>query len=157
MCGAGFKFAADASFINLNVARQPAIPVHLGHVVTDQVRHTERRGIAHAQLALKLLSGHAVARGREEIDGIEPLGQGRMRVLKDGALHRVDMMPAIAGVGRELRELPKSADFSALRAPKVRAKSQVHEVLEASLIIWKTIEKVLNCQLLGHMRRLPHA
>jgi hypothetical protein len=60
------------------------------------------------------------------------------------------MMAAIAGVRGVLRQLPKLADFSAFRAAKVVPKPQLHKVVKAGFIGRKALEKVLNCEGIGH-------
>ena len=106
--------AADERLIDFNVPAKRRIAVNVRHVRADQMRHAERGRVADAQLPLQFLRGHAVARRCEEVDRIEPLHERRVAVREDRALHRVDVMAAIAGVSGCLvsfRNLPISPHF----------------------------------------------
>lgn len=60
----------------------------------DLVKHPPSCFVGDADLPLKLLRGNTAASGRDQKDGVEPKTQGRARVLKDGARHRVFMVSA---------------------------------------------------------------
>ena len=143
-------FAANERLVNLNVSAKHRVAVHVRHVSADQMSHAKRRGVADAQLALQFLCGNPVARRGEKVDCIEPLHERRMAVREDCALHRVNVVAAIAGVGGLLGELPKLADFAAFRAPEVLAEPQAHQVLKAGFLSLEAVEKVLNCERFCH-------
>lgn len=143
--------AADIGFVGFHVARERLVAVCLTHVKADQVRHAEGRGVAHAKLALQFLRGNAVTGRGEQVDGIKPFGQGRVTIGKNCALHWMNVVAAIACVGWVFGQLPKLADLAAFRAAKVIAVAHLEQMRQARIVVRKLLEKVLNCQVLGHI------
>jgi len=149
--GDAMRAPANIGFVKFNVTRERRIAVNARHMVTDQMRHAERGRIGDAKLALQFFRRNAVTRRGEQVDRVKPLRERCMAVLEHRADHRVDVVAAIAGVGGLLRQLPKLADFPAFRAGKVSPETKFKKVGNAGFVGRKTLEKVLNCQCLGHI------
>ena len=84
--------AADVRLIGFDCAAEHC-PV-IFEKLPDLVKHPPSCFVGDADLPLKLLRGNTAASGRDQKDGVEPKTQGRARVLKDGARHRVFMVSA---------------------------------------------------------------
>lgn len=54
--------------------------------------------VGDAEHAVELVRGHALLRGREKVSRQEPLGQGDLRPLEDGADRDREGLPAIAAL-----------------------------------------------------------
>ena len=151
---AALGVTADIGLVGLNVTAQRRIAVHAGHVLADQVGHAEGRGVRNAKLALQLLGRNAVARRCEQVGRVKPLRERRVGILKNRALHRVNVVAAIAGIRRLFGELLEASDHTTFGAWEVIPISKAEKVRQTGGVIGKLLEKVLNCQRLSH-RYLP--
>lgn len=144
-------FAADVGFVNFNVPGKSVVTVRVGHVLADFVAHSPSRFVGHAKLPLKLLGGDTMAGGGEQVHGIEPLLEGRAGPLKGRSSHGVYVMAApCALVGLFLLNARKIPMFSALWAIYLETVTNLHKVIEAAIIVWKTLEEVCNRELRSH-------
>ena len=142
---------ADISFVNLNMAGQRGIAVNGTHIITDDMRHAERRGIGNPKLALKFLGGNAVARRAEQIHGVKPLLQRRMGTVEGRPDHRVNVMAAPrAGISGLFLDANKPAFLVALGAIKNFAVAQFHKVIQTGVVVGKLLHKVHYGRVLGH-------
>lgn len=101
-----------------------------------------------------------MARRAEEIHGIEPANQRRPRVVQDGASGGVHMMTAIRANERAAGgELVVGAFLTARTALKAgAAKSHLHDVGKAGLIVGEALEELADRELRGGGRAfLAHA
>jgi hypothetical protein len=93
--------AAIETFVRFNLARQWSVFVeHRANLV----KHAPSTFVGNTKLAFQLLGPDSASRGRHDVDRIEPEFQGRCRILKDSAAHRMFVVAAIlASVGWPLR------------------------------------------------------
>ena len=141
---------ADVGFVSFNVPRQWRITINFRHVFADLVAHAPRAFIGHAKLALQFLGRHAMPRRGEQVCGVKPLLKRRARLLENCSGHRMNMMPAIAGVGGHLPEPVESINFTAFRANRVLAELEPEKVIQACVIVRKAAEKILNSKRFSH-------
>jgi len=154
---AALAATADHRFVNLDMARQSVVAVNLAHVFAQFVAHAPSRLVGHAKLALQFFGRNTVARRGEQVHGIEPLLQRRMRPLKGRSDHRVNMVAACrTGIGGKLLKLGELALVSAFRALKNLAETKRHKMLKAGVVIGKRLEKFVDCRTLGHVRNLRY-
>ena len=138
------RLTADVGFVGFDMPAKHRVAVNLRHVFADFMAHAPSCLVRHAQLALQFLGRNAVPRGRKKVHRVEPLLQRRPRVLERRSRHRMNMVPAIAGVGGHLAKAAKLADLAALWAGYFRAEPRFEQVFKASTIIRELAEKVLN-------------
>lgn len=143
--------AADHRFVNLNVTAERAVAIDLRHVLADFARHSPRGLIAHAKLALKLFRRDAVARGRKEVHRVKPLLQRHMSPHERRADHRMNVLSAVAGVGRKFRELAEQAYLAAARALEFLAVPQFEKVGDTSIVVREPLHELLNRYRLAHV------
>ena len=148
---AAFPLSADICLVNFNVIVQGRVAVDLRHVLANFVAHTPSRFVGDAELTLQLFGRHAVPGRGEQVHGVKPLLQGRMRPCEGRSGHRVDVVAAPrAGIGRqfgETRKLPMLAALGAVQAP---AETDLHQMVETSAIVRETLVEVLDRELRGH-------
>ena len=109
-----------------------------------------RAFIRHAKLALKFLSGNAVAGRSEQVRGVKPLLERCVRSPEDRSSHRMDMVPAVTGVGRHFPEPVERANLAAFGASWFLTKFKPEQIIQAGVVIREAVEKVLNGERLGH-------
>lgn len=146
--------AADVGLVDFDMPTEPAIPVNLTHVLADFVTDAPRGFVGDAKLALQFLGGDAMTGSREQVHGIEPLLQRRMRALERGALHGVQVMAAVAGPRGELGEPVEAANDTAFRANRVRAEPDGEQMLQTGIVGREPLEKVFYCEGFSHCRPL---
>lgn len=147
--------AADESLVGLDnaIAAQRSVTINRSHVLADFVAHAPRSLVCHAQLALEFLGRDAMARGREQVHGIEPLAQRRVRTVKRGAHHRVNVMAATRGRAAESRLIPqtdKAARLAAFWAFRAAAVADLHQMLQTRIVVREAGRKVLKGEGLSH-------
>lgn len=124
---------------------QRRLAIQCPHVIPDLVRHAERGRVGHAQLALQFLGRDAVAGRGEQVHRIEPLLQGRMRPMEHGPDHRENLEPAPrALIGRMPADAVKLPVLAALGTVQLFAVTKLHEVVQASVVVWELLHKLLN-------------
>jgi len=74
---------------------------------------------------------------------MEPRRQSRARVMEDRASGRVNVMPAIAGVGPELLEAMERAYLPTFRASRLFAVANLKKMLKARIVIREPSQKLL--------------
>jgi hypothetical protein len=73
-----------------------------------------------------------------------------MAIREDCTLHGVYMVPAVAGVGRLLRQFPKFTNLAALGASELFSVPKIEKVSYAGVFGRKPLEKVVNCEGVSH-------
>ena len=145
------RLSADVGFVRFNDARKPVVAVHLAHVLADFVAHAKRSRIRDPELALQFLGRDAMPGSREEVHGIEPLLQRRMRAMKDGPDHGENLKPAPrALIGRMATDAVKLARLAALRALDLVAVPKPHEVVQAAIVIRELGHKLVDRRAFCH-------
>lgn len=86
--------AADQGFIDFDVTANGRIAVNPREVLADFVAHAPSGLVVHRQLPLQFFRRNAVARRREQVHGIEPLLQRRVRLVERRSDHRVEVLAA---------------------------------------------------------------
>ena len=148
---------ADVRFVGFHMPVQRGIAVRLGHVLADLMAHAPGRLVGHAKLSLKLLGRNTVAGSREQIKRVEPLRKRRVRPLKGRALHGADLVAApLTAIDGALAQAVKLAVDPATRAVQRLAVANLHKVIQAAIVVWEPLEKLVNrrCLGLGHIRVL---
>ncbi len=144
---------ADHGFVGFDMARKRRIAVNEAEILPKFVAHAPRRFVIHAKLTLQFLRGNTVARRCEQIHGVEPLLQWRVRIVERRADHWVNVITAaLARIGWHLRKFVEFTDQAATRARKVCAVAHLEQVLQAGVIIGKHLHKLLDRYRLGHDR-----
>lgn len=131
--------AADESLVGLDNAATGAakavVAVNVAHVLPDQVAHAPSGLVRHANGALDFLGRHAVARRAEHEHDVEPVAQGRARVLERRPGSRVDLKPAeialVAAASLYAMEVRELAAFAAFVTLSV---ARLHQMIEAGFI-----------------------
>lgn len=74
--------------------------VNVRHMLANKARHTPSRLVSDPKLALQFLGAHAVPRGGEQVDCVEPELQGRAGLLERRPYSRVQVVTApLARIG----------------------------------------------------------
>jgi len=142
------RLAADVGFVGLDRARQAIVAVNLRHVLADFVAHPPRRFVGDGKLALQFLGRHAMPRRGEQVHGVKPLGQGRMRLVEGRPDHRVNVMTTPrTGIGWHFPDAGEAPFLATLRALKGFAVAKFHQIVKAAIVIRKPPEEILNA---GH-------
>jgi len=150
--------AADEGFVDFDdagstsIAANRSVAVDIGHVFSDQPSHAPSGLVRHAHLPLDFLCRHAVTGGRKKEHGEEPLLQRRPRQRERCSDHRMNVVAAVAGVGRHLRQLVERVYLAALRARRLPTVPDLEEMFQAGIVIREPAEKSGDCQRLGHVR-----
>lgn len=142
--------AADHRFIGFHVAGQRRVAVDKTEILSNFVTHAPSCFVIHAQLTLQFLCRNSVARCREQIERIKPLLQRRVRAMKWRADHRVNVLAALARVGRYFRQLAKLADLAATRTCEISAVARLEQMLQARIVIGEHLHELLDRKWLGH-------
>lgn len=138
-------------FVNLDMVGQRRIAVDGAHIFPDLVRYTEGSRIGNAQLALQFLGRNAMARRGEQVHGVKPFLQRRMRPMKGGSDHGVNVMTAPrAGICGHLANAGEPPALAALRTVQAFAVTKLHQVVEAGVVIRELLHKVYDGQMCGH-------
>ena len=105
--------SADQCFVNFNRSAgttKGALSVNRRHMLADERGRAPRRFIGHPKLALEFLAADAVARRREQVNGIEPKLERSAGLLEGRPDRGVKVVAApLAGIG------PLSLDAKPLR------------------------------------------
>jgi hypothetical protein len=101
-------------------------------------------------LPLQFFAGNAVPGNREQVHGVIPALQGRVRLFKRRSDHWVKMVATpLAGESLLSLEAVKLCMAMALWAIKFGAETLRHQMVKARIVIWKQLEKFLNGHWLG--------
>lgn len=148
----GLWLAAYISLVRLHMTRQATVAVDPAHILADLVTDAPGRLVGDAELALQLLGRDTMAGRGEQVHGKEPLLQRSPGALERGACHRVNVVSAPRTLeGRHLADLAELTVLPTFRAVYNFAVTQLHQVIQAGVIIRKTLEKILNGEVLGHV------
>ena len=120
---------ADICFVYLDDPAQRSLAIHFGHVLAKFMTHAPRRLVGHAELALKLLSWNPVAGRGEQEHRVEPLLKWCARQRKWSALHRMNVMAAVARICWHLLKAMKLTDLAALGAEGIGPKTCFEQVI----------------------------
>lgn len=107
--------AADKGFVDFHRTVEH-FTVQLFHRVAYAVAEIPSRLVAYAERALDLISGHALVRLAQKIDGGEPLDQGQVRIVKDSARRDSKLIITIAAVEEFFLSLKLNGSTFAARA-----------------------------------------
>ena len=147
--------SADVGFVGLDVTPERRIAVNPRHVLANLMAHAPRRFVRHTKLALEFLGGHAMAGSREQVEGIKPFRKRGVGPLEKRAFHGANLIPApLAAIDRALMQSVKLAMASAARAVQGLAVANPHKVIQACIVVWEPLEKLVNRGCLGHVRVL---
>jgi hypothetical protein len=142
-------FAAEIGFIDFDFTIQSA---HWTWVVVREhganlLEHAPRRLVGNASLPLNLLRANSASRGCHEIDGIEPSGERRGRLVEDSASSRVNMMAALVARVRRatLHAMMLGGRFALLAVDSLWVKV-LAQPLKAGHIIGEHFLEVLECK-----------
>src|ERR1019366_451309 len=141
----------DHCFVGFDVARKLIVAVNFGHVLAKLMRHAPRRLIMHAKLAFEFFRRNSMTRRGEEIHRVKPLLQGHTGSPERRSDHRVNMVPAIAGIGRHPRKLAKFANLAATLARDIFAISLLEKMCQTGVIVWELCKKLLDSDALCHV------
>ena len=144
--------AADHDLVNLDVATDRRVAVNEGEVLADFMTHAPSRLVVHRKLALQFLGRNPVTGRGEQIHGVKPLLQRGVGLVKRGADHGVNMVPARASIGGHLGESFPKISFAAFWALVVLAVAGLEKMFQAGVIIRKELHKFGNRHGLGHGR-----
>lgn len=126
---------ANNRLINFDLPKQGPLPVNIGNVPADMVRHTPRGLVGNAKLTLQFLRGNAMPGSGEQIDRVEPQLQRRAAVFKRRAHSRMKMMAApLAGVGAFGLDAIPVRPASAFRADMPLTKASLEKMLDAGFV-----------------------
>jgi hypothetical protein len=152
--------AADESFINLDNAAKFCFG--LNESGADFVTHGMCRAVAtEAHDALDLKGAYSLLAGQHRMGDAEPVTQGLVRVLKDGACR---MREAIAGIWRTLVALPfvrhrsdrKDLYGTAARANDAFRPTPLHQIRLARFFIWEHRLELSDGHLVNWLRSAGH-
>jgi len=134
-------------------------PTELSVILIEQgansVEHPPCRLVGDTDFALKLLGRDATASRSHEKDRVKPSAKRCPRVLKDGACHRVLMVPtAVAGVGRAALNPVVLGDFATDLAEDAIGVQVAPEPIKTGCIIGEVSLEVADCIFL-HGYHLP--
>src|SRR6266853_4546113 len=93
-------------------------------------------------------------RSREQVDRIEPVLKRRTGVLKGRPGTWVDVPAAqLAGVGGSLGQpvILSRLDAFRIQAFPDAPETQVHQMVQASIVVREALEKLPDCELGGHL------
>ena len=80
-----FGFATDIGFIGFNRAGEQIRKRAGFHGMADSVNHKPSRLIGYAERSMNLMAAHALLGSADQIDGMNPMIQRNVRILKDRA------------------------------------------------------------------------
>lgn len=156
LASAELASAADERFVDFDVPAKRRIAVDNRHMLAEFMAHAPSRFIRHAQLALKFLRRHAMPGRGEQIHGIEPLLERRPGPLEGGSFHRADLIAApLAAINRTFVQAVKLAVLATLGAIKSLAIADLHKMVQAGVVGWKSLKELLNRWGFGHLSSLP--
>lgn len=130
---------------NLASATQRASSSIAINVFPNEGRHTPRGLVGDAKLALQFSAAHAVARGGEQEDCVEPELQGGAALFKDCAYLRVDVVAApLAGIGLlALKTIPLRFTL-AFWANVTLSEAHIEQVFKAGFVARELLEELAN-------------
>jgi hypothetical protein len=127
------------------------ITINLGQIFAKFMGHAPCRLVMHAKLAFEFFCRDAVARRSEEIHRVEPFLQRYASAAERRSYHRMNMIPAIAGIGGHSGQLAEFPGFAAALANDILTISLPEKMRQTRVIIRELCEKVLNCNALCHV------
>lgn len=145
--------AANIGFIGFNIPVKWPFVVHVGHELSNLVRHAPCALVGYAELPLQLFGRDAVTGRREQEHGVKPLvnrGAGALHRRTDTGVNVVFAMLA------EIRPIPlKAVEFAMLTATGAinlrTAIANIHDMKKASFIVRELLFELVKC---GHFKLL---
>lgn len=125
-------------------------PAELSIVLIEQganpIEHAPCRLVGDADLTLQLLSRDTAAGRGHEKDRVKPNAKGCPRVLKDGACHRVLVVPAaVTGIGWAALDSVVLGDFAADLAEDAIGVQVIPKPIKTGCIIREVFLEVADC------------
>ena len=143
---------ADVSLVHLNDASE-LVGLVFAETGADTVAHVERSPVApEAHVAHDLECAHSLLAGQHEVDDLEPVFQGLVRVLEDRSdQNREPIAARLGALGTLPMEGPVShrinVDIPATRAMDAVGPAPQNEVVFAGILIREHVTKLLICKL----------
>jgi hypothetical protein len=151
--------AADKGLVGLDhgatFAAQAAVAINPAHVLADFVADAPSGFIGATNLALNFLGTQAVSGRAKQKHDIEPRLERRARPLERRSSHRVDMMPAITGIGRKLFKLVERTYLAAFGANGFPAVPSLKKMRQTGIVVWISCKELFDSPAFGHSTLRP--